>query len=108
MSIFKKISQILSPRADSNVYWIYVKCNRCGENLNTRINLSNDLSINYGDKDGDDTYFCRKVIMGSGKCFQRIEVEITFDKNRNVLNREIQGGQFISEEEYTVGLPSEQ
>ena len=61
--------------------------------------MSNDLSINYGDKEKEDTYFCRKVIMGSGKCFQRIEVKITFDKNRNLLNREIQGGQFISEEE---------
>ena len=107
MSFFKKISQIISPPADSNVYWIYVRCNRCGENLKTRINLSNDLSIKYGDKDSDDTYFCRKVIMGSGKCFQRIEVEITFDKNRNLINREIQGGQFISDEEYTAGLPSE-
>ena len=38
--------------------------------------------------------------MGSGKCFQRVEVELTFDKNRKLINKEIQGGALISEDEY--------
>jgi hypothetical protein len=99
MSFFTKISQLVSPHPDANVYWVYVKCNRCGEQLRGRVNLSNDLSIHYVGK-GKDTYFCRKVIMGSGKCFQRVEVELTFDKNRKLINKEIQGGAFISEDEY--------
>jgi hypothetical protein len=107
MSFFKKIAQIVSPPADSNVYWVYAKCNRCGETLRARINLNNDLSIIYGDKQSKDTYFCRKVIMGTDKCFQRIEVELTFDKNRKLLNREIQGGRFMDEKEYTAGLSPE-
>jgi hypothetical protein len=107
MSFFKKIAQMVSPPADSNVYWVYAKCHRCGEKLSARVNMSNDLSIKYGEKEKEDTYFCRKVIMGSGKCFQRIEVELTFDKNRNLLNREIQGGQFIDEVEYSSGLSTE-
>ena len=107
MSFFKKIAQMVSPPSESNAYWVYAKCNRCGENLSARINMSNDLSIKYGEKEKEDKYFCRKVIMGSGQCFQRIEVELTFDKNRNLLNREIQGGQFIDEEEYIAGLSAE-
>ena len=101
MSFFKKISQLVSPPQDANVYWVYVKCNRCGEKVRARINLRNDLSINYGVKKGGDTYYCRKSIMGAGKCFQRVEVELTFNKNRKLINQEIQGGQFISEKEYT-------
>lgn len=107
MSFFKKIAQIVSPPADSNVYWVYAKCNRCGEPVRARINLSNDLSINYGDKKSDDKFFCRKVIMGTGKCFQRIEVELTFNKNRNLLNREIQGGQFIDADDFPDRFPTE-
>lgn len=107
MSFFKKIAQFVSPPADSNVYWVYTKCNRCGEKLRARVNLSNDLSINYGDKQSGDTYYCRKVIMGSGKCFQCIVVGLTFNKNRNLINREIQGGQFIDDKEYTDGLSIE-
>jgi hypothetical protein len=38
--------------------------------------------------------------VGSKRCFQPIEVELTFDANRKVIAREITGGQFITEEEY--------
>ena len=107
MSFFKKISQLVSPPSDANIYWVYVKCNRCGEKLQGRVNLSNDLSINYVGK-GKDTYFCRKVIMGSGKCFQRIEVELAFNKTRKLINQEIQGGVYISEKEYISNLSPEQ
>ncbi len=99
MSFFKKMSQLVSPHPEANVYWVYVKCNRCGEKLRSRVNLSNDLSINYVGK-GKDTYFTHKVIMGSGICFQRIDVELTFNKNRKLIKKEIQGGGFISEKEY--------
>lgn len=103
MSFFKKMSRLVSPPPDANVHWVYVNCNRCGEKLRGRVNLSNDLSINYAGK-GKDTYFCRKVIMGSGQCFQRVEVELAFDKNRKLINKEIQGGGFISEEEFADNL----
>jgi hypothetical protein len=30
-------------------------------------------------------------------CFQRIEVELTFDENRKLVDRQIQGGVFVDE-----------
>jgi hypothetical protein len=33
--------------------------------------------------------------MGSGRCFQQIEVELTFDANRRLLDKQVQGGTFI-------------
>jgi hypothetical protein len=42
-------------------------------------------------------YTCRKVLMGSGRCFQQIEVELTFNANRGITNTEISGGRFVDE-----------
>jgi hypothetical protein len=98
MGMFKKLSSLFAGagKADSDAFWIAVKCNRCGEVTQTRIDLRNDLSIEYDEAGGLPTYFCRKVLMGeAGHCFQRMEVELTFDANRNLVSREVSGGQFI-------------
>jgi hypothetical protein len=98
MGFFDKLGKLFSSSGggDKNAYWITVKCNRCGETIRTRVNLMNDLSAQF--EAGDQpVYFCRKTLMGEGRCFQRVEVELTFDQNRHLVNREISGGQFIDE-----------
>jgi hypothetical protein len=82
---------------DTSAYWVSVCCNRCGEVIRSRIDLRNDLSVEY--QDGATTYFCRKILMGEGRCFQRIEVELTFDANHRLVNREISGGRYVDAEE---------
>jgi hypothetical protein len=99
MKLLKRLANLFSPTPSPvPEYWIFARCNRCGEVLKTRVNLNNDLSVEYEDKVA--SYFCRKILTGESRCFQRIEVELTFDPNRNLMNREIRGGQFISREEY--------
>jgi hypothetical protein len=98
MGFFQRIAHIFSSpnRPDEASDWIAAKCSRCGEVIRARVDLRNDLSIEYGEGDGKPTYFTRKVLIGeSGRCFQRIEVELTFDANKNLINREISGGQFV-------------
>ena len=76
---------------------IAVRCDRCGEIIHGQINLNNDLSVQY---EGDDTfYYCRKgLVGGSGsRCFQEVVVEYTFDARRTVIERRIEGGQFVDE-----------
>ena len=100
MGIISKLIALFSGagNADSDALWIAVKCNRCGEMTRTRIDLRNDLSIEYDDAGGLQTYLCRKVLMGEGgQCFQRMQVELTFDANRNVVSRQVSGGQFVEE-----------
>ena len=100
MSFFKKISQALGGGrpAGGDFYELGVKCENCGELITARVNLMNDLSIRYGEQGEADTFFCRKTIIGKNKrCFRRIEVELTFDKDRNLLDRQIQGGTFTDE-----------
>ncbi len=98
MGIIKKLSGLFSAagKADEDALWIAVKCNRCGEVTRARVDLRNDLSIEYDETGGSPTYFCRKMLMSEGgRCFQRMEVELTFDANRELINREVSGGQFV-------------
>ncbi len=98
MNIFSKIANLLSSpgRADSDALWVAVMCKRCGEVTRARVDLRNDLSIQYDEAGGMPTYFCRKVLMSEGgHCFQRMEVALTFDANRKLVNREVSGGEFV-------------
>ena len=101
MSLLDKLSRFFSPSGwkDEAAYWIYVRCSRCGEKLRTRINLFNDLSIDFNDG-GETRYICRKTLVGSQMCFQRVEVVLIFDGQRRITEREISGGEFIDENEY--------
>lgn len=94
MGIFKKIAGLFSPSGSQEKFYTYqVQCNRCGEVIEAKIDLRNDLSVEY--EDGETYYYTRKVVMGEERCFQRIEVEMTFDEKRNLRDRQIQGGKFV-------------
>jgi hypothetical protein len=100
--LFKKLSNLFSSSKahDPYGYWIFVRCNRCGELINTRLDLRNDLSLDYGEEEKNTIYFCRKVLMGQKLCFQKIEVKLKFNEKRQLLDREVSGGKFVSHEEY--------
>jgi hypothetical protein len=79
------------------VHTLAVKCNRCGEILTARINLANDLSVDYDPTGNPQSYSCRKVLQGGGRCFQPIEVVLIFDSRRSLMEKEIHGGKFVEE-----------
>lgn len=76
-------------------YWIYVRCRRCGEVIKTRLDLQSGLS-----RSDEGGYLVRKTLVGNQLCFERIEVTLTFDENRQLVDREIQRGEFITAEAY--------
>ena len=104
MGIFDRISRIFSSSGnlDEAGYWVYVRCNRCGEKLSSRVNIYNDLSVDFNES-GEQNYHCRKTIVGRQACFERIEIKLTFDKRRKLKEQEISGGEFITEEDFTSG-----
>ena len=103
MGLFKKLSRLLAPpvKADERAYWLYVQCNRCGEKIKSRVDLYNDLSPIYNET--GVTYFCRKVLIGQQRFYQKVEVEMSFDEHRQLTDRKINGGKFITEEEFSSG-----
>jgi hypothetical protein len=40
------------------------------------------------------------VIIGSNRCYKPIEVKLTYDGKRQLIDREIDGGSFITQDEY--------
>jgi hypothetical protein len=93
MGFLKKLFSGDPSKPQKRYYTFKVKCNRCGEIIEGRVDLDNDLSLN----DEGDGYLVRKGLIGSGdnRCFQQIEVTINFSSTREMTDREIQGGEFV-------------
>ena len=92
MGFFKTLFNRSVHNSPSDFYTFAVQCKRCGEVIEGRVNLNNDLSVEY--ENGHDVYFVRKTVMGNSKCFQQIEVELKFNIDRKLLERQATGGQF--------------
>lgn len=97
MSVFDRLRQLFTPAAagaDRRAYPLQVRCRRCGEIIAVRIDLMNDLSPDY-DAGG---YIVHKVVVGSGqnRCFQRIEIDLTFDAQKRLLSQEARGGEIVN------------
>lgn len=77
---------------------IYVLSRRCNEPIAGQVDLYNELSLDEEEKG----YFCRKVLHTSGesRCFDQVEVNIWFDSRKNLVEHEVVGGRWLSEEEY--------
>jgi hypothetical protein len=97
----KWLKNLFKSPYSSHEYWLYVKCDHCQEILKARVDLYNHLSIQYGEQ---ITYYCRKVIIGGNRCYKQIEIDMTFDSKRKLLDRKINGGEFVSKDEYLISL----
>ena len=90
MGFFKKIFGGETSSSSSDFYTFAVKCDRCGEIIEGKINLNNDLSL-----DDEGGYFVRKVLIGNQRCFQKIEATFNFDASRQLQEKQISGGTFV-------------
>jgi len=94
MGFLKKLFGGSDAKAEKRYYTFKVKCNRCGEVIEGRVDLDNELSLDY---EGDSTvYFVRKGLLGNNRCFQQIEVEMKFTSDRELIEQQVTGGQFIN------------
>jgi hypothetical protein len=76
-----------SKSRDGGIY-VRVKCDACGEVVQTRINPSSELS----QLDEGGGYFVRKVLVGQ-QCFRPIEVQLRYSDLRGTeIGREVRGG----------------
>lgn len=91
MGFLKNIFGGTPAQPEKHYYTFNVKCKRCGEIIEGRVDLDNDLSLN----DVGDGYIVRKGLIGGNRCFQQIEVELTFDSSRQIQEKTITGGMFV-------------
>jgi len=93
MGFLKNLFNSTPAKPEKHYYTFNVKCKRCGEIIEGRIDLDNDLSIEY--EDNREVYYIHKGLMGSGRCFQQIEVDIKFSSTHAVLEESAQGGTIV-------------
>lgn len=85
-------------QGDNRALHLYIKCGRCGTPVHVRVDLHNDLAADYGDTEAEG-YVLRKEVMDD-RCFRLMQAEITFDTKRRETGRTVEGGTFITPEEY--------
>jgi hypothetical protein len=93
--LFERITSIFGAgpvsagqRATDNGIYVRVKCNACGEIVQTRISPTSELS----QSDDGSGYFVRKVLVGK-QCFRPIEVQLRYaDLRGKEIGREVRGG----------------
>ena len=90
MGFLKKLFSGGATSSSSDFFTFNVRCDRCGETIEGKVNLNNDLSL-----DDEGGYHVRKVLMGSGHCFQQIEVMLKFDASRQLVDKQVNGGMFV-------------
>ena len=91
MSFLKNLFGGTPAKPEKHYYTFNVKCKRCGEIIEGRVDLDNDLSLN----DEGNGYIVRKGLIGGNRCFQQIEVELNFDSSRQLIEKTITGGTFV-------------
>ena len=99
MNLFRRLFGSGAAPVPDNAIHLYVRCNRCGAGVHVRVDPRNDLVIEYDDDDDASGYRLIKEIMDS-RCFRLMRAEIAYDRGRRELNRQIEGGTFISKDEY--------
>jgi len=96
MTILDRVkSMFASAGSDPNALWLYVRCKRCGTPLAVRVDLRNEPSIDYE----SGGYLLHKEMMDN-KCFTLMHAQVRFDDKRNVVERTVEKGEFITREEY--------
>lgn len=95
MAFLRRLFSPSPAAAPDRGYRLQVRCRRCGEIIPVRVNLDNDLSIDY-DSGG---YTVHKIIVGGGqnRCFQRIELNLRFDPQKQLIHEETVGGEIVQE-----------
>lgn len=109
MNILKNLGRLFAggsrPGADNGLYF-YVRAHRCDEVIRIRINPMNDPSEQDDGDDKSRTFIVRKTVVGR-KCYDRMEAEFLFNRERQLTHKEVMGGVFVDEAAYQAYQASE-
>jgi len=101
-NFFKKDKDKVNKATDKNVFYseknalvIYFKCSKCGEMFRSYLRKGYDFITDY-DSGG---YKIDKEYIGS-KCFNKIHLIASFDRNYKLLDFSLDNGEVISEKEW--------
>jgi hypothetical protein len=90
MGFLKNLFKGGSSSSSADFYNFDVRCDRCNEIIEGKVNLNNDLSM-----EDEGGFYVRKVLIGSGRCFEKIEVTLKFDSAKKLQGMLISGGEIV-------------
>ncbi len=92
---------------EQRAFLYYLRCDKCGEAIRVRIDREHGLSQEFDEGGGDfpTGYVATKEIIGK-KCLRALKLTIRFDRSRREVDRQVQGGAFITREEFEQGAQS--
>jgi len=96
--IWRRIRELFgrgAPEGDPDAIWLYVQCGRCGAPVAVRADRRYDLNPD----EAGEGYRLVKEIMDD-RCFRLMRAEVRLDAQYRVVERTIEGGRFLSAEEY--------
>lgn len=107
MNFFKQLAGLFSGRSGGSSHRylpIYVLSRRCNEPIAGQVDLYNELS--RGDEESGHAYYSRKGLHTSGvnRCFDQVEVHLYFDRNKQLVDHEVEGGRWLTVDEYEEEL----
>lgn len=80
---------------DKDGLYLYVQCDNCGSCVRMRIDKQYELERD------ENRFVWHKTIVDS-RCFRRMPTVVTFDAKYAVVNAEITGGHYVSEDVYNA------
>ena len=107
MNLFRRLASLFSggggSRADKRYLTIYALSRRCNEPVIGQVDLLNELSK---PDEGDYAYHTRKVLHTTGehRCFSQVEVNLYFNQDKQVVHHEVEGGRWLTSDEYGAEL----
>lgn len=96
MGFFDFLKNIFQPVKQNNLIHIYLKDNKCKEKMKLLVRKSYDIQRIYEENE-EAEYRLKKVVI-CNNCYNKINLQIDFDKRYNIINSQIDGGEIISEE----------
>lgn len=108
MNLLKRLAGLFSggggvPSGDKRYLTIYVLSRRCNEPISGQVDLLNELSKT---DEGEYAYYTRKVLHTTGerRCFSQVEINLYFNQDKRVTHHEVEGGRWLTSDEYAVEL----
>ncbi len=98
MGFIDKIKSIFSGGSQSKLIDVYIEDDKCGNRMKLLFRKSYDIQKVYEDN-REAAYEIKKMVV-CDNCYNKIELNLEFDKRYNITNQEIKDGKIISKEKF--------
>jgi hypothetical protein len=96
MKVIECIKKMFSSPKNNGALTFRVKCPKCHEIIEVRVDISSDLINEYKDSnEPGPAYTLKKEVLGN-KCNHLMKLVVAFDENYNIISQTAEGGDIVS------------